>query len=352
MSDPRAPLALLPSALVDVDGHPVETTAQWTKRRLEIIDQLLPLVYGSMPHRPTRTTVELLHAAEVRRLPGVRLLSCRIATDLGIGLLLRVFLPRSDAAVPVVINGDGCWHYASDAVIASLMARGYGFAQFNRVELAPDVSAVSAASSRGGSGAIAWWAWGFHRVVDALTQLEGIDATRLAVVGHSRGGKAALLAGATDERIAVTSANNSGAGGAGSFRILGPGAETLADITRAFGYWFSQGLSAFAGREQDLPFDQHMLKALVAPRGLLTTEALADHWANPWGTWQTHLAAQPVFDMLNAPTANTIHWRDGGHDHAPEDWECLLAFLDHRFRGAARPAELNRNPFGGTLPTA
>lgn len=345
MSDPRSASSLLPPALVDGDGRPVETAAQWTRRRQEIIDQLLPLIYGPMPRRPARTSIELLHAAEVRRLPGVRLLSCRVATDLGIGLLLRMFLPRSDAAVPVIINGDGCWHYASDAVIASLMARGYGFAQFNRVELALDVSGDSAASTPGGIGAIAWWAWGFHRVVDALTQLEGIDATRLAVVGHSRGGKAALLAGATDERIAVTSANNSGAGGAGSFRILGPGAETLADITRAFGYWFTQGLSAFAGREQDLPFDQHLLKALVAPRGLFTTEALADQWANPRGTWQTHLAAQPVFDLLDARSANAIHWRQGGHDHAPEDWDCLLDFLDHRFGG--QPPAAYFHPFAG-----
>ena len=188
---------------------------------------------------------------------------------------------------------DACWHYACDAVVAAMLERGYVFAQFNRVEVASDRTGVATQHNsrvfrdRPVGALAAWaWAWAYHRAVDGLVQLAFVDRDRIAAVGHSRGGKAALLAGATDERIAVTSANNSGAGGAGCFRWQAPGAETLADVVSAFPHWFGPQLKLYVGRENELPFDQHFLKALVAPRALLTTEALGDLWANPTGSWQ------------------------------------------------------------------
>jgi dienelactone hydrolase len=264
----------------------------------------------------------------VRRLESARLWTCRVLADGAHSFTLRVFAPAGDGPHAVVLNGDACWHYATDDVIADILHRGYAFAQFNRVEIAPDMP-----GTRLPVGALAAWAWGYHRAVDALGQLDLVDPTRIAVVGHSRGGKAALLAGATDERIALTSANNSGAGGAGCLRVSGPGAETLADVTRAFPHWFGPDLAAYAGREHALPFDQHFLKALVAPRALLTTEALDDHWANPSGSWHTHQAARAVYELLGAGERIAITFRPGGHDHAPMDWTTLLDYCDVALRG-------------------
>jgi hypothetical protein len=187
-------------------------------------------------------------------------------------------------------------------------------------------------------------------VVDVLRTLDWIDPAAIAVVGHSRGGKAALLAGATDERIALTSANNSGAGGAGSWRHQGPGAESLADLLRAFGHWFDPGLQVFAGREHTLPFDQHFLKALIAPRALLTTEALDDHWANPQGSWQSHRAALCVFDLLGAVRQMGIAFRPGGHEHNLADWNSLLDFADAVLRGQPRQRRPAVDPFPGLAP--
>ncbi len=338
-----------PDPLSMRSGQRITEPGQWPQRRREIIEQLLPPVYGDMPPTPAWTRCECLHSALLRRFGGARLLSCRV-TPLGMApFLLRLFVPAGQGPVPVIVSGDGCWHYADDAALAAMLARGYAFAQFNRVEIAADPGAAPSdlalpqAAAR--HGTLASWAWAYHRVVDVLCSLEWLDTTAIAVVGHSRGGKAALLAGATDERIALTSANNSGAGGAGSWRHRGPGAETLADLLREYGYWFAPGLHAYAGREQELPLDQHLLKALVAPRALLTTEALEDHWANPQGSWQSHRAARCVFELLGADRRMDIVFRAGGHDHGLADWNTLLDFGDAVLRGMPQRLAAPADPF-------
>ena len=341
----------LPNLFPQCDGAVPRSAAQWPGRRREIHALMVPLAYGELPPVPARVRGVELHAAVVRGWGGARLLSIRVEADGQHAFMLRVFLPAGPGLFPVLLDGDGCWHYATDDVLAALLGRGYGFAQFNRVELASDLAGAGAAQvrspalGRGTCPALAAWAWGYHRAVDVLLQLEGVDADHIAVVGHSRGGKAALLAGATDERIALTSANNSGAGGAGCFRVLGAGSETLADVVGAFPHWFAPQLARYAGREQELPFDQHFLKALVAPRALLTTEALGDLWANPQGSWQTHLAAREVYALLGVPQRIAIAFRAGGHEHQASDWNTLLDFCDTVFRGAPRAPALDVSPF-------
>jgi hypothetical protein len=346
----------LPSLLRSDSGIIIDQPDQWPARRAEIAAHLLPLAYGPLPPAPSHTECELLHVATVQRLGGAQLLSCRVR-PLGMdSFTLRVFVPPGGQPCPVLLNGDGCWHYANDEAIGAVLARGLVFAQFNRVEISPDPPAPT--GNPPPHAALASWAWGYHRAIDALLQgcqqpnpgaLGRVDPQRVAVVGHSRGGKAALLAGATDARIALTSANNSGAGGAGCFRWLGPGAESLADITRAFPHWFAPTLGHFAGREQGLPFDQHFLKALIAPRALLTTEALDDAWANPQGTWLTHRAAMAVYALLGVPAHLAMACRPGGHDHSLADWHTLLDFCDSIFSGRARPRGLDVTPFPDPL---
>jgi len=189
------------------------------------------------------------------------------------------------------------------------------------------------------------------RVVDYLMTLPEVDSGKVALTGHSRAGKVALLAGALDERIAMVVPNGSGAGGAGCFRVEEKGVETLELITQPerFGYWFHPRLREFAGRIDRLPFDQHFLKALVAPRLLLSTDALGDQWANPLGTQQTYLAAQPVFDFLDVPDHNAIHFREGGHDMLEEDWDAILDFAGHHFQGKPLEGDYQEIPFPDRL---
>ncbi len=134
-----------------------------------------------------------------------------------------------------------------------------------------------------------------------------------------------------DERIALTVPNNSGCGGAGCYRLQAPKSEDIAAITKNFPYWFHPRFRDFIGRVDRLPFDQHSVKALVAPRALLTTEALGDLWANPQGTQQSHRAAREVFEFLGAADKMGLVYREGKHEQNHEDWLVLLDFADKVF---------------------
>lgn len=311
-------------------GETVHLARQWPMRRQEVRGCVVPLAYGDIPPTPAQTAAIHLHIAPVRQFSSVqvtRLLTLRVEVDAKHAFLMQVFVPGGGTSMPVVLSGDGCWHYATDQVIAEVVRRGYVFAQFNRVEVAADPSPLDGGAPNR-NFALAWWAWAYHRAIDVLSGLAFVNPAAISVVGHSRGGKAALLAGATDERIALTCANNSGAGGAGCFRIQGAGAETLGNLLEKFPHWMNPALQPFVGRENELPFDQHFLKALIAPRALLTTEALDDPWANPSGTWQTHLAAAEVYELLGAREKIACKFRPGGHEHNLEDWCTFLDFAD------------------------
>ncbi len=358
MTDLQLPLSVLarPDALRDLAGKQITQAGQWAARRLEISKTVVDVAYGGLPPA-VPLHCEELHRASAKHFGGSNLhaniTSLRLTLDLpqAFSFPMRLWTPAAPGPFPVVLTGDACWAYATDAVVAEVLGRGYALAQFNRVELAAD--AGHARRDDGiyplfptlQFGALAAWAWGFHRCVDALLTLPEVDGQKIAVLGHSRGGKAALLAGATDERIALTSANNSGAGGAGSFQFQPPGAETLQDVIRQFPYWFGPDLARYSGEARALPFDQHLLKAMVAPRALLTTEALGDAWANPRGTWQTHVAARHVYQLLGQPEQTAVSYREGGHDHTPADWQTFLDFADFVFHHKPRPANLDFAPF-------
>lgn len=346
--NPRA----LPDPFLGESGVRVGLPAQWPERRREISRVLVNLAYGGMPPAAP-AQVEVLHTASPKAFAGSRMLSCRVTTGSAekFAFQLQILVPAGAGPFPVVLTGDACWAYATGQVVAEVLRRGYVLAQFNRVELASD-----AGHARRDSGiyplypglifgALSAWAWGYQRCIDVLQRLDFVNAAQISVVGHSRGGKAALLAGATDERIALTSVNNSGAGGAGCYRWQGPQSENLADLLRVFPYWFGPKLAAFVGRELDLPFDQHFLKALVAPRALLTTEALGDLWANPEGAWQTHLAAKEVYRFLHAESQLGIAFRLGSHEHNFADWCTFLDFADVVFHRSAAAVSLGATPF-------
>lgn len=345
--------AELPDPFRFENGKQVHTLAEWQQRRRELHDLIIEIEYGGLPPVPKATRCEELHATTVKSLGDARFVSCRVVTgpDRPFSFMLQLLIPPGKGPFPVVLNGDACWRYVTDEVSAEVLRRGNILAQFNRVEIVPDVyrsertSGLYPVYPEKCYGALAAWAWGYHRCVDGLVGMDCVDASRIAVVGHSRGGKTALLAGATDERIALTCANDSGAGGAGCYRWQGPESEKLADTIRMIPYWFGPRLKEFVGRENELPFDQHFLKALVAPRALLTTEALGDLWANPTGTMQTHLAAREVYRFLGAEERCGIWYRDGGHDHGVADWRAFLDYMEWQLCGRAPRGRFDSNPY-------
>lgn len=342
------------------DGARVTTPTAWHEQRGVWLERVVDLTFGGMPPLPDQVDVRLRSQNRVQRLHGEPTLSVyRVRAHVGNGHLdigLSLLTPGTGAATrrgtPVVIDPDACWWNLDDTSVARVLASGVALARFDRTEVVPDPGVLGLAAPGligglyevvpgDGFGAVAAWAWGVHRVVDALLSLDGssgdrgadetrVDTERVAVTGFSRGGKAALLAGATDQRIALVHAHASGAGGAAPFLLEGDGAEGMCVVER-FPGWFGKDLAEYQGREAELPVDQHALLAAVAPRPLLITCGSDDAWANPAGTSRAVEAARSVYDLFGEPDAVEFTVRPGGHHHGPEDWAALLAFIGRRW---------------------
>jgi hypothetical protein len=190
-------------------------------------------------------------------------------------------------------------------------------------------------------GTIAAWAWGLHRAVDYLQTDKDVDKSRIAVVGHSRLGKTALLAAAFDERIALVVPLQAGCGGTAPSR--GKVGESVKQINDRFPHWFNGTFKEFNDQPDRLPFDQHCLVALVAPRPVLFSNATEDTWANPAGQFQVLQAADPVYRFLGAggleakemPEVGKLidsrlgyYIRPGKHSMTKDDWKGFLDFAD------------------------
>lgn len=304
-------------------------------------------VYGSLPSRPDRVIAESLTQAKCDAHPGAvrELIRLSIGSTERLPLNIAIHLPKSGKPCAAIIMPV---HRIRELeCIPMLLAAGFALVQYEREDLAPDkanvVGLAHEAFPNSDWGTLGVWAWGAMRVVDYLETRNDVDLTRIVVTGHSRDGKAALLAGALDVRFALVAPNGSGCGGAGCFRNTPQTAESLSKITdpNRFGYWFHPRLRWFADQEERLPIDQHFVKALVAPRALLCTEARGDLWANPTGARRTSIAARDAYSFLSATDKIGLSYREGQHDQTLQDWQFLLAFAQWHLFGQ-RPADANR----------
>jgi hypothetical protein len=388
----RVPAYSLPDPLLFADGAPVDSAEAWQRRRAEILSDFEDYVYGKTPLDPLETVFETrsvdphaLNGSATRK--EICLHFNRAGKTAQMDLLL--YLPNAAArpvAVFIGLNFEGnhtvhsdpgislprSWvpdynsavgHRASEAgrgssasrwQVERILARGYGVATIYCGDLEPDFDGGIADGVRalffpagqdkpgpGEWGALGAWGWGLSRAMDYFETDPQVDAQRVALVGHSRLGKAALWAGAQDTRFALVISNDSGCGGAAlSRRMFG---ETVAVITQTFPYWFCRHFSHYARREEFLPVDQHMLLALIAPRPLYVASASEDLWADPRGEFLSAHFADPVYRLLGTaglpveampapdqPATGQIayHLRSGGHDITQYDWERYLDFAD------------------------
>ena len=331
----------LPDPLLRVDGARVETPEAWPQRRDEIAELLLSIEYGHMPPAPGNLRVEETSSTQVfDGAAELRRARVSMGPENKASMRVALYVPTTGSGpFPVVLALEPVWEEHLLPVAKKITDAGYIFAGYERHDLDRDDAdrsdGVHPLYSEYDWASLAVWAWGAMRTADYLATQPEVDMRHIVLTGHSRAGKAALLAGALDERIAVTVPHGSGAGGAGSFRMVEKGVETLALITEParFHYWFHPRLAKFAGKEDLLPFDQHFLRALLAPRALLSIDGLEDQWANPKGTDAMYRAAQPVFALLGAEAMNAAFFRPGGHDTTMEDWDVLLEFAEHVFKG-------------------
>ena len=200
-----------------------------------------------------------------------------------------------------------------------------------------------------GRGAIGAWAFLASRLIDHLATLPEIDASRIAVCGCSRAGKAALWCAAQDERIALIISNVSGCTGAAITR--GKTGERIADITSRFPHWLCKAYAAYAHREEDLPVDQHQLLALLSPRPLYVSSASEDTWADPAKEYESLRRAGEIYGLYGLPHldgpmpppetpvtkgATAYHSRVGEHGCRYYDWDQYLAFMARSFGAPCR----------------
>ncbi len=360
----------LPDVLAGPDGRPASTPEDWQARcRPHQLGLLEEHVYGRrLPPAPVFPVGEP-EREDVTLGGGVQATRIRARLRLGEGpkapvVNVLLHLPKADKPVPVFLYLNFKGNQAEPAgPIEAMLARGYGMATACYEDILPDTPAGR------DEGAIAMWAWGLSRILDWLVRLPEVDATRVIVVGHSRNGKAALWAGACDERFAMVVSNESGCGGAAlERRNYG---ETIADITRKFPHWFCPKYATYAGRAAEMPTDQHALLAMVAPRPLYVASAIDDRWADPRGEFLAAVAAEPVWKLFGLEGLGTTEWppvdmpvgkgrigyhvRSGKHDLLEYDWQRFADFADRNLPAVAAAtarAGSEFRPVQDTLPVA
>ena len=188
-----------------------------------------------------------------------------------------------------------------------------------------------------GWGKLGLWAWAASRIADYLMTLPGLDTDNLAVMGHSRLGKTALLAAAGDERVTFAMSNDSGCSGAALAR--GTHGERVEDICKHFPHWFCPNYQAYRGRETAMPFDQHFLLKAIEPRYVYVTSAAEDDWADPEQEYLACVAAGGMVHPDRMPQCGDAfregrlgyHLRSGSHFLSRYDWDGFIRFIQaHR----------------------
>lgn len=369
-NESQVPAYTLPDPLVTVNYRPVKKAKDWEQtRRPEILRLFENNVYGQMPRQfdsirftPVREDAAAMNGRAI--LKETRIQVYRGGKSVSIGLTL--FVPKNAGKpVPVflLINNrpkrntdpdrkEKSPFWPAEMVIDS----GYAIAAFHVGDLAPDdkvkytegVLQLYPDHLRMGNGmkAIGSWAWGASRVMDHFEKEPLVDAKRVVVVGHSRGGKTSLWAAAQDGRFAMAVSNCSGNTGAAlARRQFG---ERISRINTVFPHWFSDNYKNYNDKENELPVDQHMLIALIAPRPVYATNATKDLWADPTGTFLALKNAEKVFALYkeksslpaappppDTPVTNGIlgyHNRTGEHDMTAYDWQQFIVFANGHFR--------------------
>ena len=381
----KVPVFVVPNPLKTFNGKKVKNVKSWEKiRRPELLDFFTQNVYGEVPGDLKMISFKVVEQSDnayggKAKRKQVELSFEKNGKELHFNVL--IYLPNKVEKAPIffgynfygnhtvtddanvkisdawtsnnessgIVNnqlteqsrGVGANRWAIEKMIDS----GFGLATIYYGEVDPDkndmTDGIHALFYSEGQqnpapnewGSIAAWSWGLSRAMDYFEKDEDIDASKVIVFGHSRLGKTSLWAGATDQRFAAVISNNSGCGGAAlSKRKVG---ETVGRINRSFPHWFCDNFKIYNENEEALPFDQHELLALIAPRPLYVASAKEDQWADPYGEFLSAYYVTPVYELygkqgissrkmpeLNQPVQNSVayHIRSGKHDVTDYDW--------------------------------
>ena len=365
----KVPAYTLPDVLKTTAGKVVTNKAVWEKnRRPEVLRLFENNVYGQMPKTydsiKFAITNEIANAMDGRaHLKEIKITVWKINKSLQIHLILFIPNNRKRLAPAFLLinnrdknNTDLSREIKSEFWPAEMMIdSGYAIAAFHVSDAAPDNKDSfqkgvlqlypEQLTADNGMKAIGAWAWAASRIMDYFERDRDIDAKRVCIVGHSRGGKAALWAGAQDQRFAIVFSNCSGNSGAAlSRRKFG---ETVKVINTNFPHWFANNYKKYNDNEAALPVDQHMLISLMAPRPVYVTSASKDLWADPKGSYLSLKNAEKVYALYRKHSALTdeppainspiiysylgYHNREGSHNLTEYDWKNFIRFANYHY---------------------
>lgn len=363
----------IPDILTSISGEKIDTVERWECfRREEIIDLFEKHMYGVRDiERPkdlkfTKVSEKCEYGMRIRKIQAV---------FNGFILPFLLYLPeKQDKKLPAFVFAehefmernlvfDECGNMASDKTLSILPLkritdRGFACAVVPTSKIYPDhpvkanfeLGVFAHVNTPKGRDKHSWatisaWAWGLSRVVDYLETDADIDSSKIASIGHSRGGKTALWAAATDKRILLTVPNNSGCCGAAVLR--GKRGEHAKDINITD--WFCEKYKEYNECEELLPVDQHMLVASIAPRYVYITDSVEDEWCDPDAEFLSARLASEVFELYglnglvapSAPELNALyheghvayHVKSGDHSITAFDWEAVMDYFDKIIAG-------------------
>lgn len=306
----------LPSPFLKMNGKVISAKKDWACRRTEIGAQAQAYQLGDKPAAPEQVKAEL---------QGDNLLVTVVDKGKTLSFTAKITLPKTGKApYPAIIGMGGSWINNE-----ALAKQGIALIQFPNNEIAEQLNGGSRGKGKfyevygkdHSAGALIAWAWGVSRLIDALELSPNslINASRLGITGCSRNGKGALVAGAFDERIKLTIPQESGSGGSASWRVsddqktAGQNVQTLSQIVTE-NVWFADKFKLFAQSANRLPYDQHSLMGMVAPRGLLVIENTSMEWLGNRSAYTAALAAREIW-RAHGIESHFGFSQLGGHNH-------------------------------------
>ena len=376
----KVPAYQLPVLLQNSAGEEITTIEQWeNNRRPEIISLFANLIYGIVPVPSDKIKVEYftieedmnyLDGSATRRNIRIELMNANGTIDLEILCIIPnsgikpypAFLMISFDAIDspkLRLAKDNNEKLGNGCPIQQLIDSGYAFisayhqdlVKHNDVEFASGIHQLYYKEHQSFPkshewGVLAACGFGASLTLDYLETQGEVDPSKVILMGHSKLGKAALWAAARDQRFAIAISANSGCAGAALWRRKF--GETLQKMCTRFPYWLCYNAQKFIGSEEDLPIDQHMLIALMAPRPVYVASAKKDNWADPTGEFLSAYHASVVYELygkkglneINAPERNKAyykrevgyHLRDGGHYIADYDWHRFIDFANYHLK--------------------
>lgn len=353
----------LPDPLKLKDGTAVtDAETWWKKRRPEILGDFTREIYGKIPEKTPQVTWETM-ATDPKGMRGKVIMKGLIGhidnsayPSAAPSIPLMLYIPaQATGPVPVVVlisgSPDRRFLRFPPKILAQLLQLGWGCAAVNVNHIQADdgggfSSGIIGLTSQGQPrkpddwGVLAAWSWGLSRVLDYLETDKAVDAKRIVIQGHSRWGKAALVAGAYDQRWAIVYSSCSGAMGAKpARRNWGETVDNIASVVEY--HWMAGNFLKYGGRWNDMPVDAHELIALIAPRPVFITGGTKDQWGDPRGQFLACVAAGPVYRLLGKKDLGTaempapditldsgeiaFRMHEGWHVDEP-DWPSFLAF--------------------------